>query len=88
MTRPTPVVRPESRLRVTLEYYGALGDPLLESYAQLSTGLGPPIDVTSNNCHIHQCQVTDTVTDSRDPEQSAFWLDDDLPHVRRWAEDR
>ncbi|WP_256103693.1 M24 family metallopeptidase [Streptomyces sp. ODS05-4] len=24
------------------------------------------------------------VTDSRDPEQSAFWLDDDLPHVRRW----
>jgi hypothetical protein len=26
------------------------------------------------------------VTDSRDPEQSAFWLDDDLPHVRRWAE--
>ena len=27
------------------------------------------------------------VTDSRDPEQSAFWLDDDLPHVRRWAED-
>ncbi|MEV7136776.1 M24 family metallopeptidase [Streptomyces tauricus] len=28
------------------------------------------------------------VTDSRDPEQSAFWLDDDLPHVRRWAEDK
>ncbi|WP_406437836.1 aminopeptidase P family protein [Streptomyces sp. NBC_00631] len=28
------------------------------------------------------------VTDSRDPEQSAFWLDDDLPHTRRWAEDR
>ncbi|WP_030319443.1 M24 family metallopeptidase [Streptomyces sp. NRRL B-3229] len=27
------------------------------------------------------------VTDSRDPEQSAFWLDDDLPHVRRWAEE-
>ncbi|MFF5447420.1 M24 family metallopeptidase [Streptomyces sp. NPDC012888] len=26
------------------------------------------------------------VTDSRDPEESAFWLDDDLPHVRRWAE--
>jgi Xaa-Pro aminopeptidase len=26
------------------------------------------------------------VTDSRDPEQSAFWLDDDLPHVRRWKE--
>lgn len=26
------------------------------------------------------------VTDSKDPEQSAFWLDDDLPHVRRWAE--
>ncbi|NEB04573.1 M24 family metallopeptidase [Streptomyces sp. SID13726] len=26
------------------------------------------------------------VTDSADPEQSAFWLDDDLPHVRRWAE--
>lgn len=25
------------------------------------------------------------VTDSRDPEQSAFWLDDDLPHVRRWG---
>lgn len=23
------------------------------------------------------------VTDSRDPEESAFWLDDDLPHVRR-----
>ncbi|KUN81749.1 hypothetical protein [Streptomyces griseoruber] len=22
----------------------------------------------------------------RDPEESAFWLDDDLPHVRRWAE--
>jgi Xaa-Pro aminopeptidase len=28
------------------------------------------------------------VTDSKDPEQSAFWLDDDLPHVRRWAEDK
>ena len=28
------------------------------------------------------------VTDSEDPEQSAFWLDDDLPHVRRWAEDK
>ncbi|RNL71912.1 M24 family metallopeptidase [Streptomyces sp. I6] len=27
------------------------------------------------------------VTDSRDREQSAFWLDDDLPHVRRWAEE-
>ncbi|MFG2308918.1 M24 family metallopeptidase [Streptomyces sp. NPDC048566] len=27
------------------------------------------------------------VTDSGDFEQSAFWLDDDLPHVRRWAED-
>ncbi|MBO7935229.1 M24 family metallopeptidase [Streptomyces antibioticus] len=26
------------------------------------------------------------VTDSSDPEESAFWLDDDLPHVRRWAE--
>lgn len=26
------------------------------------------------------------VTDSKDPEQSAFWLDDDLPHVRRWNE--
>ncbi|MFJ4920563.1 M24 family metallopeptidase [Streptomyces sp. NPDC088725] len=26
------------------------------------------------------------VTDSRDPEQSAYWLDDDLPHVRRWKE--
>ncbi|MFE4592398.1 M24 family metallopeptidase [Streptomyces laurentii] len=26
------------------------------------------------------------VTDSRDPEESAFWLDDDLPHVRRWNE--
>ncbi|MCB5163261.1 aminopeptidase P family protein [Streptomyces bambusae] len=26
------------------------------------------------------------VTDSRDPQESAFWLDDDLPHVRRWAE--
>ncbi len=23
------------------------------------------------------------VTDSRDPQESAFWLDDDLPHVRR-----
>ncbi|KUL61329.1 MULTISPECIES: M24 family metallopeptidase [unclassified Streptomyces] len=28
------------------------------------------------------------VTDSKDPEESAFWLDDDLPHVRRWAEER
>ncbi|MFF2537833.1 M24 family metallopeptidase [Streptomyces cyaneofuscatus] len=28
------------------------------------------------------------VTDSKDPEQSAFWLDDDLPHVRRWAEEK
>ncbi|WP_425470891.1 M24 family metallopeptidase [Streptomyces armeniacus] len=28
------------------------------------------------------------VTDSRDPEESAFWLDDDLPHVRRWREER
>ncbi|MBO0652420.1 aminopeptidase P family protein [Streptomyces triculaminicus] len=27
------------------------------------------------------------VTDSRDPEESAFWLDDDLPHVRRWQEE-
>ncbi|WFB11671.1 aminopeptidase P family protein [Streptomyces sp. LX-29] len=27
------------------------------------------------------------VTDSRDPEESAFWLDDDLPHVRRWNEE-
>ncbi|MFJ6100355.1 M24 family metallopeptidase [Streptomyces sp. NPDC092359] len=26
------------------------------------------------------------VTDSGDLEQSAFWLDDDLPHVRRWNE--
>lgn len=26
------------------------------------------------------------VTDARDPQESAFWLDDDLPHVRRWAE--
>ncbi|RST17859.1 M24 family metallopeptidase [Streptomyces sp. WAC05374] len=26
------------------------------------------------------------VTDARDPEESAFWLDDDLPHVRRWTE--
>ncbi|WUW92811.1 M24 family metallopeptidase [Streptomyces sp. NBC_01451] len=26
------------------------------------------------------------VTDSADPQESAFWLDDDLPHVRRWAE--
>jgi len=24
------------------------------------------------------------VTDSKDPEQSAFWLDDELPHVTRW----
>lgn len=28
------------------------------------------------------------VTDSRDPEQSAFRLDDDLPHMRRWAEEK
>ncbi|MEI7034051.1 hypothetical protein [Streptomyces pratensis] len=28
------------------------------------------------------------VTDSGGPEQSAFWLDDDLPHVRRWANER
>ncbi|WP_330458754.1 aminopeptidase P family protein [Streptomyces sp. NBC_00820] len=28
------------------------------------------------------------VTDSRDPAESAFWLDDDLPHTRRWAEDK
>ncbi|MEU7045765.1 M24 family metallopeptidase [Streptomyces varsoviensis] len=26
------------------------------------------------------------VTDSRDPQESAFWLDDDLPHVRRRQE--
>ncbi|MFC5719819.1 M24 family metallopeptidase [Streptomyces gamaensis] len=26
------------------------------------------------------------VTDSRDPQESAFWLDDDLPHVRRGQE--
>ncbi|WP_460067598.1 M24 family metallopeptidase [Streptomyces sp. YKOK-I1] len=26
------------------------------------------------------------VTDSADPEEGAFWLDDDVPHVRRWAE--
>ncbi|WP_415947622.1 M24 family metallopeptidase [Streptomyces sp. KLOTTS4A1] len=28
------------------------------------------------------------VTDSADPAESAFWLDDDLPHVRRWARRR
>jgi hypothetical protein len=28
------------------------------------------------------------VTDSKDPEESAFWLDDDLPHVRRRAEEK
>lgn len=28
------------------------------------------------------------VTDSRDPQESAFWLDDDLPHVRRWQEEK
>ncbi|GHC36294.1 M24 family metallopeptidase [Streptomyces cinnamoneus] len=28
------------------------------------------------------------VTDSRDPQESAFWLDDDLPHVRRRQEER
>ncbi|MFJ5774713.1 M24 family metallopeptidase [Streptomyces sp. NPDC093094] len=28
------------------------------------------------------------VTDSRDPGESAFWLDDDLPHVRRWAKEK
>ncbi|MEU3522886.1 M24 family metallopeptidase [Streptomyces sp. NPDC038707] len=28
------------------------------------------------------------VTDSRDAEESAFWLDDDLPHVRRWAKEK
>ncbi|MEV5237571.1 M24 family metallopeptidase [Streptomyces cinnamoneus] len=28
------------------------------------------------------------VTDSRDPQESAFWLDDDLPHVRRRREER
>ncbi|GGZ10130.1 hypothetical protein GCM10010300_62680 [Streptomyces olivaceoviridis] len=28
------------------------------------------------------------VTDSRDPGQSAFRLDDDLPHTRRWAEEK
>ncbi|GBQ00985.1 Xaa-Pro aminopeptidase [Streptomyces spongiicola] len=27
------------------------------------------------------------VTDSEDREQRAFWLDDELPHVRRWAEE-
>ncbi|MGY1436745.1 M24 family metallopeptidase [Streptomyces reniochalinae] len=27
------------------------------------------------------------VTDSRDPQESAFWLEDDLPHVRRWQEE-
>ncbi|MEV5317569.1 hypothetical protein AB0K92_07850 [Streptomyces sp. NPDC052687] len=27
------------------------------------------------------------VTDSRDPEASAFRLDDDLPHPRRWTEE-
>ncbi|MDX3454171.1 M24 family metallopeptidase [Streptomyces sp. ME02-8801-2C] len=26
------------------------------------------------------------VTDSADPLESAFWLDDELPHVRRWTE--
>ncbi len=28
------------------------------------------------------------VTDSKDPQESAFWLDDDLPHVRRWQEEK
>ncbi|MFI1157283.1 M24 family metallopeptidase [Streptomyces sioyaensis] len=28
------------------------------------------------------------VTDSRDPQESAFWLDDDLPHVRRGQEEK
>ncbi|WP_369200315.1 M24 family metallopeptidase [Streptomyces sp. PU-14G] len=27
------------------------------------------------------------VTDSRDAQESAFWLDEDLPHVRRWQEE-
>ncbi|WP_075734219.1 M24 family metallopeptidase [Streptomyces acidiscabies] len=26
------------------------------------------------------------VTDSKDQAESAFWLDEDLPHVRQWAE--
>ncbi|MFC8914373.1 hypothetical protein ACFT5C_01250 [Streptomyces sp. NPDC057116] len=26
------------------------------------------------------------VTDARDPGESAFWLDDDPPHARRWTE--
>ncbi|GGU81501.1 hypothetical protein GCM10010211_54550 [Streptomyces albospinus] len=28
------------------------------------------------------------VTDSKNPQESAFWLDDDLPHVRRWQEEK
>ncbi|MBM4794650.1 M24 family metallopeptidase [Streptomyces sioyaensis] len=28
------------------------------------------------------------VTDSQDPQESAFWLDDDLPHVRRRQEEK
>jgi len=28
------------------------------------------------------------VTDSADPQESAFWLDDDLPHVRRGREEK
>ncbi|WP_328547490.1 M24 family metallopeptidase [Streptomyces platensis] len=28
------------------------------------------------------------VTDSKDPQESAFWLDDDLPHVRRRQEEK
>lgn len=28
------------------------------------------------------------VTDSEGPEESAFWLDDHLPHVWRWAEEQ
>jgi hypothetical protein len=31
-------------------------------------------------------EVLLVVTDSRHPRESTFWLDDDLPHVRRWAE--
>ncbi|GHI06487.1 hypothetical protein Scel_48080 [Streptomyces cellostaticus] len=59
----TPVVRPQSRLRVRLEYYEALRDPVPESYPQ---PLIPAIDAASNNCHIHQCQVTDAYRSRRD----------------------
>ncbi|GHB25417.1 hypothetical protein GCM10010377_14290 [Streptomyces viridiviolaceus] len=59
VTPATPVVRPESRLGVSLEYYGPVGDALPESYGgPAGCRAGRPIDAGSNNWEIRRRHVT------------------------------